>query len=244
MKLGMLGKQPAVFDERTLRLENYLNIPKLPPLPDTSDYFAKVSKFPMDANDRLGDCVVAGAAHMIQAWSANAGREAIIPEKTIVDTYFNLTGGADTGLNMLEFLNFWRKTGIAGHKIGAFAAIDPKNITSVRYANYLFGGVYFGFMLPRSAQDQKIWDVPSGGARGDGALNSWGGHCVNGGVATPRMVKVGTWGAEQWATVNFVGTYCDEAFAIISLEWFGKTHKTPTGLAWKELLADLKAVTK
>ena len=240
----MLGKQPAVFRPETLRLENYLNVPQLPPLPETSDWFAQVSKFPMDGNDNLGDCVVAGAAHMIQTWSANAGKEAVILEKTVIDTYLKLTGGTDTGLNMLEFLKFWRKTGIAGHKIGAFAAIDPKNITSVRYANYLFGGVYFGFMLPWSAQEQKIWDVPAGGIRGDGEPGSWGGHCVNGGVATPRMVKVGTWGTEQWATIDFVGTYCDEAWVIISLEWFDKSHHTPSGFHWKELLADLKAVTK
>lgn len=235
-----LGKKPAVYDERTLRLENYLNIPKLPPLPETSDWFAKVSKFSMAGNDVYGDCVVAGASHMIQTWSANAGREVLLSDKKVIDTYFHLTGGSDDGLNMLEFLKFWRKTGISGHKIGVFAAIDPKNITSVRYANYLFGGVYFGFMVPKSAMDQfdagQTWEVVPGSP-------VEGGHCVNGGVATPRMVRVGTWGAEQWATFNFVGSFCDEAYAIISLEWFDKSHHTPSGFHWAELVADLKAVT-
>lgn len=235
-----LGKLPAIYDSRTLRLENYLNVPKLPPLPETSDQFAKTSPFPMYSNDQYGDCVVAGAAHMIQAWSANAGREAVLPEKTVINTYLKLTGGADTGLNMLEFLKFWRKTGIAGHQIGAFVGIDPQNLTSWRYTNYLFGGVFSGFMLPESAMAQfdqgKTWEVVPGS-------QIIGGHCVNGGVATPRLVQLGTWGKKQWATVGFVGQHCDEAYAILSLDWFTKSHKTPAGFAWKDLLADLKAVT-
>ena len=236
-----LGKLLRTIDSRTLWLENYLNVPALPPLPETADNFAKVSRFNMGGNDQYGDCVVAGAAHMIQTWSANAAREAIIPDKTIINTYLKLTGGADTGLNMLEFLKFWRNTGIAGHKIGAFASVNPKNLTTMRYANWLFGGIYLGIMLPVSAQKQQVWDVVS--LSGDGAPGSWGGHCVNNGLSTPRIFKVGTWGMEQTATANFMATYCDEAYAILSLEFFDKNHKTPAGFDWKTLLADLKAVT-
>jgi hypothetical protein len=237
-----LGKLPPVYDSRTLRLENYLNVPELPPLPETTDWFAMMSKPPMLGNDEYGDCVVAGAAHMVQAWSANASREHFIPEKKVVQTYLNLSGGADTGLNMLDFLKYWRKTGLDGHKIGAFAALDPKNLTSIRYANYFFGGVYFGFNLPQSIKGQKVWDVPAGGPVGKGAPGSLGGHCVNGGVATPRIIKVDTWGEEQTCTVNFVGTYADEAWAIISLDWFTKDHHTPSGFYWRELLAALGRV--
>ena len=235
-----LGKLPAVYDPRTLRLENYLNVPKLPPLPETSDWFAKTGPFPMGGNDQYGDCVVAGASHMIQTWSANAGREQVFADKTVINAYLKLTGGADTGLVMLDFLKFWKNTGLAGYKIGAFAAIDPQNLTSWRYTNYLFGGVFSGFMLPQSACDQfdqgKTWDVVPGS-------QIVGGHCVNGGIATPRLIQLGTWAKKQWATVRFVGQMCDEAYAIISLDWFDKTHKTPPGFAWKDLQADLKAVS-
>ena len=237
-----LGKLPAVYDERTLRLENYLDVPKLPPLPETSDWFAKTSPFPMGGNDQYGDCVVAGASHMIQTWSANAGKEQVFADKTVIATYLKLTGGADTGLVMLEFLKYWRKTGIncpdGKHKIGAFAAIDPQNLTSWRYCNYLFGGVYAGFNVPQSAMDQidkgKTWSVVKGSP-------TIGGHCVNGGIATPRLICLGTWGQKQWATVDFVGQYFDEAYAVISLEWFTKTHKTPHGFYWKDLMTDLRS---
>ena len=237
-----LGKLPAVYDERTLRLENYLDVPKLPLLPETSDWFAKTSPFPMGGNDQYGDCVRAGAAHVIQTWSANAGREIITPDQMCIDEYLQLTGGQDTGLVMLDFLKYWRKTGIncpdGKHKIGAFAAIDPQNLTSWRYCNFLFGGVYGGFNVPQSAMDQfdkgQTWSVVKGSPL-------VGGHCVNGGIATPRLIQLGTWGKKQWAAVDFVGQYFDEAYAVISLEFFTKDHKTPAGFYWKDLVSDLKS---
>jgi hypothetical protein len=238
-----LGKLPAVFDERTLRLENYLNVAKLPPLPETSDWFAKTSPFNMGGNDQYGDCVRVAAAHVTQTWTANAGREIITPDKMIIAEYLKLTGGADEGLVMLDFLKYWRNVGIdcpdGKHKIGAFAAIDPKNLISWRYTNYLFGSVFSGFILPQSAMDQfdkgQTWEVVKGSP-------TIGGHCVNGGIATPRLINLGTWARKQWATVNFVGQKCDEAYAIISLDWFNKNHVTPPGFHWKDLVADLKAV--
>jgi hypothetical protein len=236
-----LGKLPPVYDSRTLRLENFLNVPELPPLPETTDWFAPTTKFPMLGNDVYGNCVVVAAAHMIQTWTASSSKEHFISQKRVVDTYLELTGGADTGLSMLEFLKYWRKVGIDGHKIGAFAAIDPQNLTSWRYTNYFFGGVFSGFILQQSAIDQfnkgQTWDVVNGS-------RFIGGHCVNGGIATPRLINLGTWAKKQWATVNFVGQNCDEAYAVISLDWFTKDHRTPSGFYWRELLAALGRITK
>lgn len=249
MTAKMLGKQPVVYDEKLLRLENYLNLPKLPPLPETSDWFAKATKPPMYANDKYGDCVVAGAGHMIQVWTANAGRfEQVLSEKTIVDTYFKLTDGQDIGLNLLAFLRYWRHEGLGYHKIGLYVGVDPKNIISMRYANYLFGGIYLGIMLPKTAEKQfdefVPWETPKEGPFGDGAVGSWGGHCVAAGTTTPRMMKVSTWGREQWATWDFIGNYCDEAYAILSLEWFTVDHVTPAGFYWRDLKKDLQAVVR
>ena len=144
---------------------------------------------------------------------------------------------------MLDFLKYWRKTGIdcpdGKHKIGAFVAIDPKNITSWRYCNYLFGGIFAGFNVPQSAMDQfdkgQTWSVVKGSP-------TVGGHCVNGGIATPRLISLGTWGRKQWATVEFVQNYFDEAYGILSLEWFNKDHVTPAGFYYRNLVNNLKAV--
>jgi hypothetical protein len=242
-----LGKLPAVFDRRTLKLSNYLDLPKLPPLPaEGSDWFKKVSAFNMAGNDDYGDCVMAGGpAHMKQVWTANAGRrEVITPDKQVIAAYLKLTGGLDTGLNLLEMLKAWRTTGFFGSKIGAFVSINPKKAIQLQYTNWIFGGVLMGLMLPKSIEGQKIWEVPPGGPVGDGEPGSLGGHCVNMGVAIPYLYCVGTWGMKQPMALTFPTVYADEAYGMISLDWFTVAHKTPTGLAWKDLMSDLAAVTR
>ena len=52
--------------------ENRLN---LPPLPETYDWFRRVSRFGPMGNLDAGDCVVAGAGHMVQTWTANQGKD-------------------------------------------------------------------------------------------------------------------------------------------------------------------------
>ena len=238
-----LGKLPVKFDERTLRLENFLDVPKLPPLTETTDWFAMTSSFNMGGNDKVGNCVRVGAAHMKQTWTANAGREIITPDKQLVDEYFMLTGNEDSGLVMLDFLKYWRKTGFSNgeDKIGAFAAIDPRNLTSWRYGNFLFGGIFGGFELPQSAMDQfdrgETFEVVQGS-------DIVGGHCMNGGIATPRLISLGTWAQKHWATLQWIGQYCSEAYVIISLDWFDKDHQAPSGFNWPELKKFLAAVTK
>ncbi|TRZ44517.1 hypothetical protein D4S03_11980 [bacterium] len=240
-----LGKLPAIFDRRTLKLSLYLDVPKLPPLPRESDWFKKVSKFNMAGNTEYGDCTIAGAAHMKQTWTANAGRREIITsDKTVIKQYLNLTGGQDTGLNMLAVLNHWRKTGLFGDKIGAFVSVNPRKNTQMQHACWLFGGVYLGLQLPLSIKNQAIWDIPIGGPIGDGEPDSLGGHCVTCGVARSNEYVVSTWGEKQPMTVTFASCYADEGYAVLSLDWFTTEHKSPDGFAYKDLLSDLAKITQ
>ncbi len=243
-----LGKTSRTIKRGTLQIENYLDFPTLEqnyPLPAKVDYLTKPGQFSIAGNSDYGDCVVAGAAHMIQVCTATAGKMQTIPDKTVINTYFNLTGGPDCGLNLMDFLKFWKDTGFPGHKIGAYAAVNPKNVKAVKYANYLFGGLYIGLELPRTAQIQDIWQMTEHGMLVDGAnRGSWGGHCVNGGYCDDSFIKVVTWGAVKAMTWDFLFNYCDEIYAIIMLEWFTAAHKTPHGIAWKDLLVDLGKVSR
>lgn len=242
-----LGKSPAIFSQKTKKLSDYLDYGKLPPLPPGgSDWFKKVNKFNTAGNLDYGNCVAAGAAHMIQAWTANAGRkELVTPDQKVIAEYLRLTGGQDTGLNMLAFLNHWRKVEMLGEKIGGFVSINPRKITQMSYANWLFGGIYVGLMLPLSAQKQKVWDVPHGGPVGDGEADTWGGHCVNAGVVTAKgNYLVATWGEEQGVTPAFMATYSDEAYAVLSLSWFTVAHKTVHGFMYRDLLSDLAKISR
>ena len=65
-----LGKLPVRTDVRTLSLARYVDKAKLPSPPDAFDETTQVHDWPMYANDRIGDCTIAAAGHMIEAWTA------------------------------------------------------------------------------------------------------------------------------------------------------------------------------
>ncbi len=138
----------------------------------------------MMENDTVGDCTCAAAGHLVECWSANASAIIVPSDSQIIAAYSAITGFDpatgydDNGANELDVLNYWRQTGIAGRKIGAYAALEPGNHDHVMDVVYLFGGCYIGLALPVSAQAQDIWSVPPGGAIGQGAAGSWGGHAV------------------------------------------------------------------
>jgi len=69
-----LGRLPVRTDARTLALPRYVDRAKLPPPPPDLDLAAAVMEWPMYANDRIGDCTTAAAAHMIEAWTYGRGR--------------------------------------------------------------------------------------------------------------------------------------------------------------------------
>jgi hypothetical protein len=240
-----LGKKRAIYDQRTLRLSQYLVKEELPPLPASMNLYQKVSKFGMQGNDEYGNCVVVGMAHAIQTWSANAAREQIIPKEKVIDTYLDATGGDDNGLVVLDFLKFWRKNPLWGHPLGAFVALNPRSMRQLSYACYLFGGVILGVALPEYIEDAKVWDLPDAATRGDTEPGSWGGHCVHlGAYGQARRFLISTWDEKMPTTAGFVNAYADEAYALLSLDWFTKDHKTPTGFDWKKLRADLDRIAR
>jgi hypothetical protein len=250
-RLVKLGKLPYKHDSRNLQLAKYLVA--APPCPSTYDWLTKISKFGPMGNLTAGDCVVAGAGHLIQMWTANQGKEVIIPDPDILAVYSKLTGydpvtGAnDNGLNLADFLKFWRQTGIDGHQIGAYVQVDPANPQLMALACYFFGGVYCGLALPLSAQNQEKWIVKGDPTNPDpnnpAAPGSWGGHCVVRGVFDPLGGIFISWGEEYYATQDFIAAYFDEAYAIISQDFLDGKQETPLGFDLAALNADLQAVT-
>jgi hypothetical protein len=225
---GCLGKHPPKHDARTLSLTNYLRPGKLPPAPATVDFWSKVSDWPMLGNDQLGDCTVAAAGHMIEQWTSYAGTAFTPSDAEVVEAYSAVsgydaaTGENDHGAAMLDVLNYWRKQGVARHRILGYTALGSTAGASVREAIYLFGSLYTGFNLPRSAQQQTVWDVIS---VGDTEPGSWGGHAVPlVGYDADGLVAV-TWGGLKRLTWAFLDTYCDEAFAVLSNDFINQTTR-------------------
>jgi hypothetical protein len=245
-----LGKQPARHDPRTLLLASYIT-PALPTSPASLDLTTKVgTSWGMMDNDEIGDCTIAAAGHLLMEWTANSGKKMFTPtNQQIIAAYSAITGynpatGAnDNGAVEIDVLNYWRQKGIAGHKIGAYAALEPSNQTHIMDAVYIFEGCYIGLLLPISAQaqtqDHQPWSVPPGGATGDGKPGSWGGHAVPVVAYDVRGVTVVTWGALQVMTWSFWNAYCDEAYAIISVDYLTNKEVTPDGFNLQQLQADL-----
>ena len=249
-----LGKSVARHDPRTLLLASSLTA-ALPTPPANFDLTAKVgTSWGMMDNDQIGDCTCAAAGHLIMEWTANAGKKMITTtDKQIVAAYSAITGynpvtGAnDNGANEIDVLNYWRQTGIAGHKIGAYVALEPANHNHIMDSVYVFEGCYIGLQLPISAQAQtqnhQPWSGPPGGMTGDGKPGSWGGHAVPVVEYDARGVTVVTWGALQVMTWTFWEAYCDEAYAIISADYLNAKKFTEEGFNMQQLqedLADLK----
>lgn len=245
--LPKLGKAAPRKDPRTLKLAYYL--PALPVVPAQMDYSTKVNQWGMMLNDQIGDCTCAAAGHLIEQWTANASQMATPTDDQILAAYEAIGGynpndpSTDNGCVVLDVLNYWRQNGIAGHKIGCYAEVSHANLDHVKAGLFIFGGVYVGVQLPLSAQGQAIWDVPAGGAVGDGAVGSWGGHAIEAVAYDADYITVITWGAPMKVTWAFWNTYVDEAYAIISQDFLEGNGETPEGFNLNQLTADLKLVT-
>ena len=241
-----LGKLPARIDVRTLALARYLDRDMLPAPPSALDLAASVVDWPMYANDRIGDCTTAAAAHMIEAWTAAvAGHAVEVSEQSVLAAFDAVkvvdpeTGEA--GAVELDVLNLWRSAGIGGHRIGAFARVASGDHDLVRTGAYLFGGLYIGLQMPLSAQDQRVWDW-AGSLDGPDAPGSWGGHAADIVGYDESGLTAVTWGMLQRLTWSFWDRYCDEAYCIVSTD-FLSGGRTPAGFDLDALQHDLRLVT-
>jgi hypothetical protein len=241
-----LGKLPVRHDGRTLKLAQYSSA--LAPAPASCDKTSKITQLGMMRNDVLGDCTVATVGHMIQAWTAEAGNQVIIPDDDIINMYSAVSGyipgkaKTDGGAVVLDVLNYWRKTGLDRHRLGGYAELQLKNHNEAMQSVYYFGAAYLGLALPISAQTQKLWSVPSEGLHGDGEPGSWGGHAVplvaydaNGPICI-------TWGKMQQMTWDFYDVYCEEAYACFSQDIVGGDGKSPEGFDAAQLQVDLTEI--
>jgi hypothetical protein len=240
-----LGRLPVRTDVRTLQLARYVDRAKLPAPPASYDETQHVAEWPMYANDRLGDCTCAAAGHMIEAWTGAARGHAIeISERSVVSAFEAVKvvdpATGEEGAVELDVLSYWRKHGIGRHKIGAFAKVSVWDHALVKTGAFTFGGLYIGLSLPKTAQNQAVWDWTHS-LSGAAAPGSWGGHAVDVVRYDRKGLTVVTWGRLQAMTWAFWDRYCDEAYCIISND-FLSGGKAPNGLDLNALNADLALI--
>jgi hypothetical protein len=241
-----LGKLPVRTDVRTLALARYVDRALLPDPPTVLDLTIRVHDWPMYANDRIGDCTTAAAAHMIETWTAAShGMPLEVSESSVLAAFDRVKivdpASGDAGAVELDVLRDWRAHGVGHHRIAAFARVPVHDHRLVRTAAWLFGGVYIGLQLPVTAQRQRTWDW-TGSLRGDARPGSWGGHAVNVVRYSGGSLSVVTWGRLQDMTWGFWDRCCDEAYCILSHD-FLNGREAPNGFDVEALKADLALVT-
>jgi hypothetical protein len=236
-KLGKLAPQfPVVLKEL-----NAYTTAALPRPPASVDWGGSVTSWPMDGNDRYGDCTVAAAAHLMQSWNAQTGQKDTVPtEQQVVDTYLQLSGGQDTGLVESQVLHAWQTTGLWGNRIVAYAPVNVHALVAIRQSIALFGGVFAGIQVPANAQQQfqagKPWMLEPG----------WQDQPIVGGHAVPLLgydaqgLHCVTWGAVQQISWDWWSTYADESWAVLAHQY--EEAGAVNGIDLATLTRDLKLV--
>ena len=193
----------------------------------------------MDCNDTYGDCTIAGVDHLIGAWDIDFHEPEGRPDDAEIQaTYFQMTGGQDSGLNEADVLQAWRTSGLWGNKIGAYAPVAPTDTLAHHQVIALYGGAYLGIACPQSAQD----DFAAG--------NPWtyvpnspieGGHCIVSVGYDQGGVWCVSWGSLVYVTYPFLSNFLEECWCILSQELIEAGGANNIDLA--TLTADLEALS-
>jgi hypothetical protein len=147
--------------------------------------------------------------------------------------------GALNGYNILDRLNYWRKNGMWGHALWAYAAVDLQQSDLVKFGINEFGALDIGVNLPNAWQDADTWDVGTGRSYIPG---SWGGHSVPLIGYDAEYLYVCTWGSIVSMTWPALRVYCDEAYVAILPDWIAKDQKSPSGFDLPALHNDLFSI--
>jgi hypothetical protein len=247
-----LGKLQQRKDRRTLDLRKYLDLKMLPPTPISYSWDdPKVTDWGMMGNDNAGDCVEACGGHQIQVWTDATGAmrrptdTQIIADYTAMSGYNPATGANDNGTVIIDYLNYWRNTGLSsGDKILAYTAVMAWMQDHIKKSIFLFGGVCVGAGLPIDAQTQNVWDVSlSTDFNGSGAPGSWGGHCFTIIGYNQEFVAIITWGALKAVSWRWFIAYITEIYPVINMD-FILNGKTPSGFNLALLQSDLNLIGK
>jgi hypothetical protein len=237
---------PTRHRRRNLKLGDYL-APDLPAPPSSSGNLARVYAalgssdptvlFPLDGNDVTGNCTIAGLAHWVTIINGFLGRKRIPSLEEINGLYFQLTGGADTGLDLGTVCRYIRANRWLGEDpILAFAEVNVRKPTQFCQALAYFGPLYSGIQVQANA----IQDFEARVPWTPGDLTD-GGHCIITADYAPDNDTELTWGNTELATPAWRAECLDEAYVLIPKE-AAEPGYIP-GFDSDRLLRDLAEVT-
>jgi hypothetical protein len=206
-----LGKLRPQFPEGLKTIKEYRTV--APPAPPASVPVPNVNPWGMDGNDVYGDCTLACAAHLIEAWNADTHRSDPVPSAAQVDAAYLKMSPHDTGLVISTVLAKWHKPGLWGDKVWGHAPVQTHDQTEIRLDIAQFGGVYIGVQLPQSAEDQTDARQPWTIVEHSPIL---GGHAIPLLGYDATYAYAVTWGAVQAIAWSWLNVYMDEAWVVLS----------------------------
>lgn len=252
--LYALGKKPARLEAVKLKFGAYFNTAQLPAVPVRFGHPELIRDPGMLANDSVGDCVWAGAAHETMLLRAAAGfapppfkDENVLADYAACAGYNPADESTDQGTDLQQAASYRRKTGIIDangerHKIDIYAALEPGNLEQIALAVVLFGCVGIGVNLPSSAEEQFTYGEPWSFVSGDKPV---GGHYIPlvGRNSLGNFLIV-SWGRLHACTPKWLESAMDEGLAYISLERLNAKGLSPQGYNEAALRDDFAQVTR
>ena len=254
-----LGRKRPVARCPRFALRNYLTR-SMPTPPATCEYTkaAHTALSKVYENDKLGDCVIAGMAHVVGVLTGNAGpKPALYSNEQIIKLYSAIGGyvpgdpATDQGCDEQTALNYWENNGAASstgaHKIAGWMTVDATNPEECRTALWLFENLYFGLELPDAwvnpmpSASGFVWDAA-------GPPVPENGHCVAGVGYTAAGITIDTWGMTGLMTNAAVAKYPIQAaggelYTVVSMDAISRAdQKAPTGFDWSQLIADFDSM--
>jgi hypothetical protein len=238
---------PPKEDDRTLQMVSYLPV-ELPSVPSTCRWDEAMPEYLWGdmGNKQYGVCVWATAGHTEMCARANESADlSQITTEQVLHTA-GIYGGLN-GYYILDRLKIWRKEGLWGSTITAFAAVDLHDHDVLKVCIHIFGHADIGVRMPLAWDDKEShkWDVGSG-AQYKRERNR--GHSIPlfGYFRDPfgRLWYVTcSWGMIYFISADAVTAYGDEGYVSILPSWFAKDQVTPSGVNSDRLVSDMRVVT-
>jgi hypothetical protein len=247
---GLFGRKPPLsrVEAPRVAIDDYVDFGYRATLPKpTAGVNYTVPSWPMYLNDQLGDCTAAAKGHAVQAITRYGRNNEVTVSDNQVEKWYERDGGyvpgdpsTDNGAVIQTVLANWQADPTEVCPITEYAELkDFYHIANVKEALYLFGTVYLGINCPQSAMDQFNYGQPWTYVPGSPID---GGHAiVLQEVAVPGaldMMHVVTWGQLQKANIEFFHHYVEEAWVVLSPDWFSTSGVDVDGFDLAALQAD------
>ena len=194
-------------------------------------------------NTEQGDCVIASKLHSIGIWTANeSGIPALSTDAEALQTYHDLCGRGDEGCVITDVLDRFKTAGLpcggVTHRLDNYVSIDWTNPALVQAAVEVFGGgMCLGINLPSEwTCTDCVWPAAASG--------NVGGHDVPVVDVDPAYVSICTWGgiARIENAGFFSRSFIEEAYCMLSPDWYSSGGVSASGINQETLAADLALV--